>query len=244
MTNEIEPAHSALPVLSSEETKDLVKAAIEKGGVEAIERVVALYERTQERQAAREYHDALARFQSNMKPLVRTKVVNFATRSGQNTHYAYTPLEEIAGKISKPLMDEGLSYTWDSSVEQDRITVVCKGHHIGGHTETAQFTCPIESNAGMSAQQKVAAALTFGRRQSLVQLFGLTTCDQDTDCAEPDDGEMITTNQALDLEVLIKDTKSDKAKFLNFLRIDKLENLPASRFEEAVRALEQKARGK
>lgn len=237
-----ELAQSTLPALAPDETRELLRAAIEKGGVEAIERIAALYERAQEKAAARAYHEALSRFAAEMKPIEKTRKAVIVTRSGSNYSYSYAPLEHIARTIAGPLKAVGLAYTWDSDVADERITVICTVRHIEGHSESAKFTCPTESSGSMNAQQKVAAALTFGRRQSLVQALGLTSCDQDDDGANPTTGERISINQALDLETLLKDSGADKERFLKWLKVDAIENIPVARLPEAIQALETKQR--
>lgn len=249
MTNENQlelPATTAqaLPELAPEEVRGFMLAAIEKGGIEAVERVAALYERAQERAAARAYHDALARFASKMKPIKKNAVAQIVTKGGSSYSYSYAPLDDIVRAIAEPLRDAGLTYTWDSEVTQGQITITCIVRHSDGHSATAKFTCPTESSAGMSAQQKVAAALTFGRRQSLIQALGLTSTDQDDDGADPEAGETVTTNQVLDLEVMLKDSGADKVRFLKYMGVSRIEDIPASRYAEAVSALEEKARRK
>ena len=67
----------------------------------------------------------------------------------------------------------------------------------------------------MSEAQKHGAALTYGKRQSLTSVLGLTTADDDTDGVErggkPDP---ITEGQLADLEALIEDVGADWQKFL------------------------------
>lgn len=236
-----QPAASALPALTSEETRDLLKTAIQGGGVEAIERVVALYDRTQERAAARAYHDAMAQFAGGVEPVPKKQSAKIVTKKGSNFSYKYAGLEDIAIAIKEPLQAAGLAYTWDSDVADGRITVTCTVRHIDGHAATAKFICPIDTSAAMSEQQKVAAALTFGRRQSLIQALGLTACDPDDDGADPEDLEPITESQALDLETLVVDSGADKARFLTFMGVTAIEDIPAAQYARAEQSLRAKA---
>ena len=102
----------------------------------------------------------------------------------------------------------------------------------------------------MSEQQKVAAALSFARRQSLVQVLGLTSCDDDTDAAEhpqPPDGSPAPTSSTIDesqvsaLKEMILEADADLVRFCGFFGIKTIDHLPASRFKEAKSLLELKA---
>lgn len=50
----------------------------------------------------------------------------------------------------------------------------------------------------------------------------------------------ITEGQLTTLYALMDEVKADKVNFLKFLRLDKLENMPFSQYETAVKALEKK----
>ncbi|WP_429886107.1 phage recombination protein Bet [Geoalkalibacter halelectricus] len=51
---------------------------------------------------------------------------------------------------------------------------------------------------------------------------------------------LISAGQIATLEALIRETRSDKAKYLRYLGVDRLEQLPLDRYQEAVAALEGK----
>jgi hypothetical protein len=107
---------------------------------------------------------------------------------------------------------------------------------------TASFTCPVDSGAVMSKQQQHAAALTYAKRQSLVQALGLTTTDPDTDGAG-DSAEAITEDQQTELADLLQQSKADMRKFLSWLGVEKLSEIPARDYTRAKEALARK-RGK
>ena len=96
----------------------------------------------------------------------------------------------------------------------------------------------MEEGAGTSAAQDYAKILTFGERKSLVQALGIFTADDDTDAAP--EGE-ITDAQYATLEDLLGASDVDRVKFLAYLKVDKLSDLPASRYDQAVRDLKARA---
>ena len=247
MTKENEMEQQAeLPVFALAEMQPLLQAAIEKGpdGVEALERLVSLHERAQERQAARAFHEAMRQFASEVDPIPKLQRVGKPNRDGSTFGYSYAALEDIARVIKEPLQRAGLAYTWDSVVNEGQMTVTCTVRHIEGHSESARFTCPTTASGAMSDQQKNGAALTYARRQSLVQALGLTMCEEDTDAADPEAFEHITEEQVATLEDWIDKVEANRKGFLDWLKVDSLADLPKSRYKAAVQALKDKEKRK
>ena len=219
----------------------LLLAVLERGDsidVEVIERIVALKERTDDRTAARSMYDAIARFQNDCPAILKTKSVDYASRKGGRVSYSYAPLEEIARTIRIPLFENGLGYTWDSeTTEAGGVRAVCTLRHRDGAKLTASFEAPVNAEAKMSAPQRTAAALTYARRQSLVQVLGLTTADEDNDGEDGVTGETIDHDQRQTLGLYIGESGADLGKFLKWLGIESLDELDAGRYEEALDAL-------
>lgn len=217
---------------------DVLRYAVEKGmDVAAVERIAALYERFESKRAEAEYSAAKAAFLSEC-PVIR-KTTEARNASGV-VMYRYAELEEIICTIGPVCAKHGLSYSWDSSIEADLLTCVCTIRHSGGHSETARFTSPIHGTSMMSSAQKAASALTFGRRQSLIQALGLVTGDRDDDGAEKSDRHTvkITEHQAANLDTLIENVGAKRDKFLEHFGIDSISDLPAHQFSNAVSLLE------
>lgn len=224
------------------EIGEILRLAIERPEpvpIETIERLVALNERMEARNAAAEFNGALAEFQAACPSVQRTSSATVTTKSGGQFTYRYAELDEIARVLRPLLQRHGLSYTWDSEMDGARIKCTCTVRHVAGHAQTATFTCPTESDAKMSGPQAHAAALTYARRQSLVQVLGLTMTDQDTDGASQ---EKITATQAFDIEDLIRDADADRGKFLAYMQVDCVDNILARDLKKATTALQDKIR--
>ena len=168
--------------------------------------------------------------------MAHNKTASFRTKAGGSFAYSFADLAEICRTVNPLLHPLGLSYTWDSRVSDDgaRICVTCTVTHTAGHRVSARFEAPVEDGAGTSAAQDYAKILTFGERKSLVQALGIVTADTDTDAALTGP---ITDEQFANLEDLIASPGVDRQKFLAYLRIDQLSDLPATRYDSAVRDL-------
>ena len=226
----------------------LLTLALERGtelNVEIIERIVALKERNEDREAARAIHEAVAAFQADVPAIPKSKVVSYASRTGRDVRYSYAPLDAIADAIRSALHTHGLAYTWDSSYEEGRVVCTCTVRHIHGAKLSAVFGAPIDTgDTKMSGPQRTAAALTYARRQSLVQVLGLTSTDDDTDAEGTPVGHAISDAQRDELQIFISESGADISKFCELLEVDSLKDLDAGRFDEALGLLRQKLKQK
>lgn len=164
------------------------------------------------------------------------------TRAGVTRPSRYAALEDIAEVIDPIVARHGLSYRWgDITYTADMISQACIVAHEGGHSESTVAHMPRESRAGASEAQKMLAITRYVRRVSLIAAFGLTDCDDDLDGADTGgDAESVTEQQVMQLEDMIQAVDADRNRFLRYLGVKALSDLPASRFEEAMTALERK----
>lgn len=231
---------TAVAVPADESVSSLVRLAIERGvDVGILERLVALQERVAERDARAAFFEALAGFQDECPEIPKSSKAEIATKSGARYSYTYAPLEAITRAIRPALRKHGLSYSWDVEQGDGALIVICILRHVEGHQERASFPVPIDAGARMSPAQANGAALTYGRRQSLVAVLGLTTAD-DTDAGTPVDDTKITDAQVADLTALCDEVGADRTKFLRFMGVDAFEGIRALDYKRAVEALERK----
>ena len=208
---------------------------------DALERMVALAERVQDRQAAIAIQDAHATFQAECPPIRHNDAARIKTKAGGEYGYTFASLDHIARQIAPHLSRNGLSYTWDSSLEGGLVACTCTLRHIGGGERTATFTAPTESDAKMSGAQRTAAALTYAKRQSLVQVLGLTTAEQDTDAAAAAPAPPITPEQEATLMALIDEVGAeDGARIMRWAKVEKVGDIPADRYADVLAALERR----
>lgn len=231
--------------LNGEDVTPLLRLAMEKDlSVDVLERLVALREREAERNARDAFFGALAEFQAECPTIVKGHKATVTTDKGGRFSYTYADLGDIVETIRPLLHRHKLSYTWDSEVTEDnRLRVTCRLRHAWGHEGTASFTAPIEAKtSAMNKQQEVGAALTYGRRQSLVQALGITTADEDTDGRAPASAAKLSEGQAADLRAKLEEVGGDESKFLQHFRAADWAHFPADRMDEALALLEQKRR--
>jgi hypothetical protein len=147
-------------------------------------------------QARREYYDALTEFQAELEPVVKTrKVKNTQSyldkkrgegEDADEVRFTYAPIETIVKKIQAGCQRHGFSHDFDTGELKDgKITITCIIHHVGGHETRHNFPSPVMfeegKKIGQSALQCVNGAITFGRRVSLIEGYGIMTADPEAE---------------------------------------------------------------
>ena len=173
--------------LVSKETKDLIMAmaqvAVEKADVGTLERLVELRKQMKEERAREEFYHALSSFQSELKPIKKSKVVK--NKDG-TIRYSYATFDDIIEAIQPLLEKHGLSYHFKTAFEDKAVIVKCIITHIMGHQEITEFRAPIEPQLSHDGKprmlpiQEWGSALTYAKRYSLSLALGLAT-EEDTD---------------------------------------------------------------
>jgi hypothetical protein len=218
----------------------LLSQAIDKGlGIETLERLMALQERWQANAAKAEFFDALARFQSLVPDILKKKKAYEAM---------YAPLGDIDRVIKDPMRECGLSKRWEQQQDDGgKLTMTCIITHLAGHSERTSIgpvdPGTLEKTKAMNTIQQRGAVITYLQRYTLIGALGLTTADADIDARIPLDEstiEVITDAQVADLAALIEEVKADKAKFLKWAQIDKLEEMRTSEYKRCITFLEAK----
>lgn len=228
----------AVQVDESAQVMQLFEKALERdgGGVEALGKLVELHDRVQRRRAELEFAGALVRFQEDVPAVARNRTAKIATSSGSGFEYDYADFENVVATVRPVLSLHGLSFTFDTEVDGNKLTCICHLRHMNGHSVSSRFTLPTESKSAMSEQQKVGAALTFAKRQSLIAVLGLSLTDPEAAADRRTDA--ISLDQLATLEALVAEVDLNRKKFDSHFGITKLAEMQSHQYPEAVRILE------
>ena len=219
----------------------LFEKALERGegGVDALAKLVDLYDRVRKQNAELAFSTAFAEFQMNCPAIERTSQANIKTGAGTDFSYTYADLEEIIETVRPHLSAHGLSFSFDSNTDKDSLTCFCTLRHSEGHSIRAQFSLPTASSSpSMSEQQKVAGAMTLAKRQVLISVLGLSLTDPDPDAKV--DPTPIGADQIANIEALMDETKSSRTLFCAHFNIGRVLDLRTADYGKAVTLLEKK----
>lgn len=181
---------------------NLIELALkQKAPIEQLEKLLALQERWEDRQAKKVFLIAKSEFQSRCPILQKTKRVGFTSKkTGGKVDYAYIPLGDIAQQIKGILKDCGLSYCWKTKENNGLITITCIVSHIDGHSEENSMSAG-KDDSGMKNQiQQIGSTMTYLQRYSLIGALGISTADVDADAQQPKEKTVkLTKQQSSDL---------------------------------------------
>jgi ERF superfamily len=177
---EVMESREIVPVAMAEGERILMAAIDKNVAVDVMERLLKMRADLRAESAKERFDEALSGFQGDCPIIKKAKVVY--NKGGAGVRYRYAPLESIVEQVREPLKKYGLSYSITAEITPDAwIAVSCKLTHLAGHSETSTFRVPIDKEAYMNDQQKVASALTYAKRYAFCNATGILTGDEDDD---------------------------------------------------------------
>lgn len=157
--------------------------------IEKLERLMDLQKRWESDQNRKKFFEALAKFQSEVPELRKSKSVSF-----KEVKYNYAPLADITRQIKDTCKDCGLSYRWEIADTKEELKVTCLVTHTYGHTERTTMTASPDDSGSKNKIQARGSAIEYLKRYTLIGALGLSTSDSDIDGHMPE----------IDLDILHK----------------------------------------
>lgn len=229
---------SAIAVSSPERvepsTLSLIRSAMESGltaeTVGVVERLVQL--RREEVAAGNkvEFNKAFFRLKKEISTM-ELYADKAAKTDGGAIAYHYCSEGEIAKMLEPVLLRHGFAMFAGQTQEADKVTVEITLVHESGHEEKRQYTV----RAGNTNRMKDATAADTGAttsawRHLAIKLFGLKSRMREGE--DPRNvGEIITKEQAAELEHRVAMTNSNKAAFLKLAGVDSYDKVTTSKYE-------------
>lgn len=211
----------------------MLTAAIEKGiDAQGIKTLAEIFERMQAKQAEREFIAALLAFKAECPRIEKSDV------GVHNSRFA--PLYKIAAIIDPILLKHGLTYSFDTELEEKRVRSICILYHIGGHSTRTTFAAPIDPAPKMTETHATASASSLAERYALTLSLGIVTGVVDDDGKAGTGGETITAEQLKTLQTLLDETRADSPAFWNFAGVQTLAEIPAKDYGRVQQALLQR----
>lgn len=218
---------------------DLVRDAIAQGApLEVIREVKALALEMDQWQARKAFNEAFAKFKAEAVSIERNRKVTDGPLKGRR----YAELVSFVEAATPALSAHGLSASWSiTRDEKDWIEVTCVVEHLLGGSKQVSLGGPPDTGGAKNALQARISTVTYLERATFKAACGLAEQGDD------DDGRAagaptapITDKQAAEITAKLADTGADEAMFFDYFDIEKVADLPASKFDQAIRMLNMK----
>ncbi|WP_299830724.1 ERF family protein [uncultured Roseobacter sp.] len=153
-------------------------------------------------------------------------------RNGKNKHTGnkYSTLDDLIRTTRPVLAQHGLSLNWQTSINQNEISVTAIVRHAMGHSISTTLSGPRDSGKQMNTLQGGGSTETYLKRYSGFSILGLSSGDEIDDDGRNADKSTIGPEQLEQIEDAIKKIGINVSVVLNAERVDALHYLPASKF--------------
>lgn len=156
----------------------------------------------------------------------------------------YADLSSVWAACREALYDNGLSVQqFPGEMVDGRLTLTTQLTHKSGEWMRSTLSIPLTK----ADAQGYGSAVTYARRYALAAVVGVCPEDDDGNAAsrpagrnDPVNADRITERQEGDLRALAEEVGADLPKFEKYLGVRSLADLPAERYQDAVRGLEAK----
>jgi hypothetical protein len=197
--------------------------------------------KAEKNEARKAFHKAIAAFKSNPPKVWRDLQVKYEV-GNKSTEWSHADLGKAGEAIGQGLGEHDLNHTWRTEQLEDKnIKVTCILSHALGHSESTFLIAPPDTSGSKNAIQAIGSTVFYLERYTLFAITGLAPARMDDDGkASGEQIDYINDQQFSSLIDMMNEVKADQAKFFKFFKIEKLDELPAKRFDEALAMLEKK----
>lgn len=194
--------------------QEMIRRGVTAENVGALEKLVTLYERMEERNAEKEFAQAFNALQADMPKISAKKAV---PNGDGSVRYRFAPYEEIMEQVAPCLQKHGFTITFSqrySEGQPQRLIAICTLQHVSGHSKTNEFAVRVGQGPPKASEaQADGAAGTYAKRFALCNALNIVV---ETDSDARLEGAPITKEQAASLRDRVKATASMEASFLKF----------------------------
>lgn len=177
---------SSMPAVPEGQSLSLIEMAVRRGdSLEMVSKLMDLQDRHDAKQAKMAFVRAMSLFKTEHLKIRKNKAVGYQHKDGGgSTSYAYSTLDNIL-EVAVPVMSQyGLSATWDTKQDGDKIIVTCILSHSLGHSESVTMHAAPDATGQKNKIQQVASTVTYLERYTFLAITGLSVGDNPSD----DDG--------------------------------------------------------
>ena len=211
-------------------TEGLLRAATDPScDVDKLERLLAMQKSMIDDKRRTSFMASMARLQESLPQITKSGAI--LDRDGK-VRSTFAKIEDIDVAIRPLCAAEGFSFSLDSKGNAQGTEFTSTISHRDGHSETKTLFLPTDAHSSRSAAQNAGSTIAYARRYLLMMHLNLVTRDVDND--GQGEAQPITSAQVEQLRAALKATGRSEARFLLWLKIGSLEEMPAFRFAPAL----------
>ena len=206
--------------------------------VDKMQRLLDMQERILDRNAKMAYTQALAAMAEDLPVITERGAIKDKYNKVQSR---YALWEDINEAIRPVLSRHGFHLSFRTGRGEDgSLSVTGVLSHREGHSEETTIYLPADQSGSKNAVQAVGSSTSYGKRYTAAALLNLTTGGEDDDAQAASGPARISADQAATIESLIEEVGADRSAFLKYMKVNKVEDIAAQAYQDAVRALERK----
>ena len=237
------------PVSESAALMSMIERAARDPSVDLdrMERLYTMHERALARQAKAAFDASLAEMQPELPTIDRKGKIVILDKNDRKTVTQETPYarwEDINDAIRPVLKEHGFAISFRTTTASDgKLVVTCILSHRDGHREETSLPLMHDSSGSKNNVQAIGSSVSYGKRYTAMAMLNITShapMDRDDDGRAAGADAAISDEQVEGLQRLIVEVDADLPRFLKFMKIERLTDLPASRIGAAIQALEAK----
>jgi hypothetical protein len=215
----------------------VLQAVVEKNySPEFIEKMMALAERNEAREAKRAYHEAMATFKENSLEIKKDKHVKYTTKEGRVVEYNHVTLFNVMKILTPELSKHGFSVSWRTEQKEGQVIVTCKITHKAGHSEETSLSSLPDSSGGKNSIQAVGSVVEYLKRYTFLALIGYSAEDMDDD-GKGSEIKYISEEETAEITKIISAKNLDKARFLKYMGVESVDKIESKDLSKANNAL-------
>lgn len=181
---------------------------------EKMERMLAMYERMDERRAKIEFDNALAQMLPRLPEIGKRGT---AENSGKKL-YSYAKWEDINRAIKPILSEHGFALTFRTDVHEKGVLVTGVLSR-GGHSRETSLLVPFESSGAKNDTQARGSSTSYGKRYTASALLNLVTSDEPDNDASGLSGDTLSDEQVQEILALVKHLGGERSVLLDWARM-------------------------
>ncbi len=200
--------------------------------IDKMERLMKMHEAALARNAKASYSAALSAMQPELPVIVQKGQI----KVGTEVRSTYAKWEDANDAIKPCLAKHGFAISFRTGQTDNKISVTGVLSHRDGHSEETTMLLPIDTSGSKNTVQAVGSSTSYGKRYTASALLNLTSRGEDDD-AKTAAGGFVNEKQSTEIIDLLEATNADRAKFLRWAKVERVEDIPAAHFQSCVDAI-------